>query len=192
MHPVEAFLRDVDAAWVESGRRIRLPLIGSAALVLQTAYNRGTKDSDILETAEVAAVRQALLAIGGHGTRLHEKHRIYLEVVGSAVPFLPPDPVWVRLDLGLRHFDIELLNVTDVVVTKLKRFHADDRDDVQAMVESDHVEHRALVARVREVVERLWFDARSDQLPRFVGNLHTVERDWFGVPETHIDLPEER
>jgi hypothetical protein len=38
-------------------------------------------------------------------------------------------------------------------------------------------------------VERIWHDARADDLPRIVRNLHRVERDMFDVPETDIELP---
>ncbi|MCA9488625.1 MAG: hypothetical protein KC621_01840 [Myxococcales bacterium] len=191
MHPIDEFLRDLDAAWTPGDRRIPLPLFGSAALFLQTDYARGTKDGDILETQEVAAVRERLLALAGRDSALHRRHRIYLEVVGSGIPFLPPGAEWSPRDLGLSNFDLEVLSVTDVVVTKLKRFHGDDRADVRAMVEGGHVEHARLVRRVRDVVDWFRFDARADQLPRFVANFHTVERDYFGVAETLVELPDD-
>ena len=50
MQAVEAFLKDIDAAWPSAHAKIRLRIIGSTALMLQTSYERGTKDSDVLET----------------------------------------------------------------------------------------------------------------------------------------------
>jgi hypothetical protein len=64
MTPVESLLREIDVRWkLRAASKIPLRLIGSAALLLQTQYNRGTKDSDVLETAELTAeARDHLLA----------------------------------------------------------------------------------------------------------------------------------
>jgi hypothetical protein len=91
MKPVEAFFRELDARWtMPTATRIRLPIIGSAALLLQTDYDRGTKDSDVLPSPALdAEAQERLLSIGGRGTSLHERHRIYLEFVPNGLPFLP-------------------------------------------------------------------------------------------------------
>ena len=92
----------------------------------------------------------------------------------------------IDADGGL-HF--EVLDVVDVVVSKLKRFSASDADDVRAMTESGLVEHRRLIERFRSAVDVYGGDARADDLPKYVKNLHRVERDHLGVPETEIELP---
>ena len=52
MPALEAFFTDLDQAWTEPVEHpIALHLIGSTALMLPTSYQRGTKDSDVLETA---------------------------------------------------------------------------------------------------------------------------------------------
>ena len=89
----------------------------------------------------------------------------------------------------LKHLSIEVLDVVDVVVSKLKRFSASDADDVRAMTESGLVEHRQLIERFRSAVDVYGGDARADDLPKYVKNLHRVERDHLGVPETEIELP---
>jgi len=78
----------------------------------------------------------------------------------------------------------------DVVVSKLKRFHADDRQDIAAMIDKGLVQHPVLVERFRSAVDRFSHEARADKLPRYVRNLHQVERDQFDVPETPIYLPD--
>jgi hypothetical protein len=80
--------------------------------------------------------------------------------------------------------------VVDVVVSKLKRFHANDVSDVRAMVDAGRVDHARLVERFRLAVDVFSCDARADDLPRYVGNLHRVEREYFGVPESDIELPD--
>ena len=93
------------------------------------------------------------------------------------------------LNSALEHFDVQVLDVVDVVVSKLKRFHANDRADVSTMIERDLVDHALLVQRFEAAVD-VWKDgAGAEDLPRYVANLHVVERDSFLVPESEIDLP---
>jgi hypothetical protein len=75
-------------------------------------------------------------------------------------------------------------------VSKLKRFHANDRGDIAAMIERDLVPHDRLIERFRRAVDVFSGDARAEELPRYLRNLHQVERDMLGVAETDIDLPE--
>jgi hypothetical protein len=162
--------------------------------MLQTDYERGTKDSDVLETNDLtASVRKRLLDLAGAGTPLHEKHRLHIEIVPSGIPFLPQLALYhpvLPLNAALRHFDLEVLDVLDVVVAKLKRFHANDRDDIDAMVKKGLVPHERLVTRFRDAVDYYSGDARVVDLPKYVRNLHVVERDFLGVSETDIELPE--
>lgn len=142
MPPIHDFFRDLDGAWESSGTgRIRPPIIGAGAPLLQTSYQRLTKDSDVLQTAEI----------------------------GDAV----------------RH----RLEVVDVVVSKLKRFHANDRYDIAAMVDCELVPHALLLERFRSAVDAFSLDARAAELPQCVANLHLVERDFFGTDESEIELP---
>jgi hypothetical protein len=127
--PVRDFLREIDQHWVGTGDpKITLCVIGSAALMLQTGYERGTKDSDVLETASLTEdIKGRLLALAGKDTELHRRHNLYLDVVAQAIPFLPQVPLAHRiaeLNQGLQHFELEVLDVVDVVVSKLKRFNA--------------------------------------------------------------------
>ena len=137
-------------------------------------------------------MKSQLLALGGKGSSLHTRHRLYIDVVSNGLPFLPHAPVWhalSELNATLEHFDILVLDVVDVVVSKLKRFHANDRADISAMIERGLVEHARLVQRFEAAVD-IWKDgAGADDLPRYVANLHTLERDEFFVPESDIDLP---
>lgn len=48
MASISDFLEEIDRRWVAAAEvgKIRLRIIGSSALMLQTGYERGTKDSD--------------------------------------------------------------------------------------------------------------------------------------------------
>lgn len=195
MSALEDFFREIDARWgSDAPGRVRLRVIGCSALMLQTGYARGTKDSDVLETNALTGDIQArLLALAGRGTALSRRHGLYLDIVSRGLPFLPQIPLCHPLDElngRLERFDIEVLDVVDVVVSKLKRFHANDVSDVRAMVDAGRVDHARLVERFRLAVDVFSCDARADDLPRYVGNLHRVEREYFGVPESDIELPD--
>lgn len=194
MAAVDEFFQEMDARWGDAPpAKIRLRIIGSSALMLQTNYERGTKDSDVLETNDLTAnVKKRMLDLGGLGSDLHTRHRLYIDFVGNAVPFLPQVPLYhAKLDLNvrLRCFELEVLDVVDVVVAKLKRFHANDRSDIEAMVERDLVPHSVLVERFRAAADVFAYDARADDLSEYVSHLHVVERDLLGVDETEIELP---
>jgi hypothetical protein len=191
---LEAFFQDIDRGWRGSpAAKIPLRVLGSVALMLQTNYTRGTNDGDILETASVTGnTKNLLLAMAGRGTPLHTRHGIYLDIVASGVPFLPAGPRWLAqpaLNASLRNFEVEVLDIVDIVVSKLKRFHANDLSDVSAMIDRDLVPYDRLVSRFRSAVDVFSCDARAEDLPRYVKNLHRVERDMFGVPESDIELP---
>jgi hypothetical protein len=143
--PIERFLLDIDAHWPMRGSKIPLKVIGSTALMLQTAYLRGTKDSDVLGVDPViGAIADGLLAAAGKGTPLHRQHQVYLDVVVSGIPFLPHPAKWnpmESLNANLRSFEVQALDITDVVVSKLKRFHDNDKADIKAMIDRDLVDH---------------------------------------------------
>jgi hypothetical protein len=161
--------------------------------MLQADYERGTKDSDVLETSELAGrTGERLHRLAGKGSDLHKRWRMYLEIVASGLPFLPQSPTWrdvAELNAKLRHFSIAALDVVDVVVSKLKRFNANDVSDIEAMVERDLVPHDDLILRFRSAVESYSMDSRADDLPSYVANLNRIERDLFGLPPTEIELP---
>jgi hypothetical protein len=183
---------EIDTGWVPPPARVCLPIIGSVALMLQTSYRRGTNDGDVLETAALdTSIQSRLLELAGRDTRIHHRTRLYLDIVGNGIPFLPQQPIWHRATIldSLVHLDVVLLDVTDVVVSKLKRFIARDVDDIRAMVDRNTVPHATLVDRFRAAVDAWAMDARADDLPKLVKRLHQVERDLFDVPETPIELP---
>src|SRR5688572_7815947 len=169
MLSIEQFFADLDAAWTPPPDRLRLPIIGSIALMLQTSYERGTNDGDVLETAALDIdIKARLLALAGPGTDIHRRNRLYLDIVLNGIPFLPQQPEWQpasALD-HLVHFEVVVLDATDVVVSKLKRFIARDVEDLGAMIDRDVVSHRLLVERFRSAVDAWSMDARADDLPK--------------------------
>ena len=192
MSAFEEFFRELDGRWPPTGR-ISLRIIGCSALTLQADYDRGTKDSDVLETAELTSeTKNRLLGLAGRGTDLHDRHRLYIDIVSEGIPFLPQGPNWhplTELNASLRHFDLLALDIVDVVVSKLKRFSANDLSDIAAMVDRGLVPHDMLISRFRAAIALFEMDARANLLSGYVKNLHQVERDLMDLCETEIELP---
>jgi len=93
-------------------------------------------------------------------------------------------------DLPLKNFSIKVLDVVDVVLSKLTRFNRQDADDIREMVERDLVDHGRLVARFNAAADWFSIDARVSQLPRYLKNLRTIEHDFLDVQPSDIELPE--
>lgn len=195
MSDVERFLRDIDARWrVAQDAPIALHILGASALGLQTNHLRGTKDSDILETADITnQVRDALLSLAGPQTELHRKHRMYIELVPQGLPFLPRRPTWndiPQINQALVHFQVHALDVIDVVVSKIFRFNPDDQSDINAMINAELVPHARLIERFRDAFDGFLYDSRVQQLRACVTNLHAVERDAYGTAATEFQIPD--
>ena len=192
MNRVETFLTVVDEAWnPPAPGKTTLRIIGASALSLQSAYDRGSRDADVIETADLSKeVKNSLLKLAGPGTPLATRTSLYIQFVAPAIPFLPQKPLFHAVPslAWLQHLSVEVLDATDVAVSKLKPFRPRDIADIKAMAESGKVEAQRLLARFRAAVDWYSLDARAEEdLPRLQRNLNTVQRDIFDVPETPFD-----
>jgi hypothetical protein len=189
---VRDFLIEIDSLWLDRrAERLPLEIIGSGALMLQVDYERPTKDSDILETRELTSdVKAQLVALAGKDTPLHKRRRLYVDIVGNGIPFRRQCAQWIAVaDLNARLgcFHVSVLGIVDVVVSKLARFIRNDVADIEAMVSRNLVPHEQMVGVFRDAM--VFCEDRADRFPGYVDNLHTVERDIFGVDESEIELP---
>jgi len=190
---IHRFLTEIDEKWKPVGSEpIRLRIIGSAALMLQTEYERGTKDSDILEAAEITpAIREQLLALAGPKAPLFVKYRMYIEVVTRAILFWPQAPLFQAVpDLPLKNFTVEVLDLTDVAVSKLKRFNQNDAADIAALASKQLLDHQKLVTRFKAAIDFHSTSGFAEDFPKYIANLNRVERDNLGVKESSIELPD--
>jgi hypothetical protein len=196
MTPFETFLQNLDRLYARQKptgtAKVGLRILGSVALMIQADYVRGTKDGDVLETASInQAIKQELLGLGGKGTALANQHGLYLDIVNSGILFIPQAPVYhplTDLSAALSCFDVEVMDITDACVTKLKRFSGNDQADIEAMVRLGKLDHARFLDRFRSAIDHCRGQAFSDDYPKIVDRLHQAERDIFLLPETHIDL----
>ncbi len=190
---IKEFLAEIDARWKPiGGEPITLQVIGSAALMLQTSYRRGTKDGDVLESRDgPAALEEQLLSLAGPKTVLHDQFRVYIDIVNRTILFLPQQPVFHPLPgLSLKNFRVEVLDVVDVALSKLKRYNNDDANDIRAMADRDLIGRDRLVDRFKAAADWFSLDARYPEVPGYLRNLNKVERDILGLAPTVIELPD--
>jgi hypothetical protein len=150
-----------------------------------------TNDSDVIETAQFTApIKAKLEGLAGKNSALFNRYRLYLDIVNSAIPFILPRAAYrpvPGMD-GLKNFSVQVLDVLDVAVSKLARFKASDVADIRAVVERGLISHGAFVGRFKEVLVAHCMDARREDFPKYLRNFNTIERDFFHVKETAIDL----
>jgi hypothetical protein len=190
---ISEFFLEIDAMWtMSSATRQPLMVLGAGALMMQVDYERPTKDGDILETQALPrATQQALLALAGRMSALHTRRGLYLEIVPNGLPFLPQQPRWnplPELNAKLTHFELSVLDVVDVVVSKLARFDANDVSDIDAMIGRGLVPHDQLLQRFNAALDFVQ-DAQTEKFGSYATNLNTVERDMLNVDESEIELP---
>lgn len=191
MNVFNDFLIDIDSEWnVSEKPKIKLHILGSAALFMQTDYERGTKDGDVFRTKEIDGdVGTRLLQIAGEGTSLAKRHRFYLDLVSTSLPLLPTEPLWHEHDLELNGFVVLVLDVVDVVLSKLRRFNVHDQDDIQAMANGGHIDHARMVTGFRQIIDCYGFDARGQDLQVMVERFNEIEEEWLYNTPTHFELP---
>ena len=193
MARIRQFLAELDARWKPVGAEpFTLQIIGSAALMLQCDYDRGTKDGDILESKDLSpAVKSQLLFLAEKGSGLHKELRIHVDIVRSAILFLPQKPEFHPVpDLRLKNFSIEALDPVDVALSKLKRFSQSDRNDIRALADRGRLDQKRLLARFEAAIDMFSTDARADEFPLYIKNLHFVEREILGVEPSPVELPD--
>ena len=134
------FLQAIDAELVEharEGERVDLYLIGRSALILRYGLNIGTKDVDIVQV-HGSALEIKAVELFGKGTRNAGRWGFYLEPVPQGLPPIP-GTYWRRSEPipgDWRVLRPMQPDPHDLAVTKLKRFHAKDREDLQILCDS--------------------------------------------------------
>lgn len=191
---IKDFFLEIDKRWKPTAcEPVALHIIGSAALLLQMDYNRGTKDADVLEVEELPKnVSKQLKDLAGKSSQLAQRHHLYVDLVAAGIPFLPQSPLFHPLDTlndRIKSFRILVLDPLDVVISKLKTFRPTDLDDIRAVVDDNLLDPKKLVERFQSAKEQWLMDARAHELKQYIENLHTIQRDYLHVDETPIDLP---
>lgn len=125
--PWVSFLRALDGALDNA---VELHCIGGFVIAMHFGLSRATSDIDIL-----AAVPHEQLAklqrLGGQGSELHRRFKVYLQPVTVASYPEDYESRLVRMwpGLKLKHFRLYALEAHDLALTKLERNSDVDRQD---------------------------------------------------------------
>jgi hypothetical protein len=132
-----------------AGQKLDLCLIGRSALIVRFGLDLATRDVDIIQDPG-SALQAMALDLFGKGTRNAERLGFYLEVVPQGLPPIPGGYIHRSVDIPgpwkvLRPKQPE---PHDLAVTKLKRFHPKDREDLRILCDSGELDAGRLKQRL--------------------------------------------
>lgn len=172
--PWDAFLQDLDAALPEP---VHLECLGGFVVTQFYGFARETNDVDFL-SAEPSRQSALLRDLAGESRPLHRRHGVYLQRVTNLYAF--PDSYEDRLIEmfpgaypRLRLFALE---AHDLVLTKLERHNARDREDALYLYSRGLISPATLQSRYDTEMRpyyganvdhhdrtlRIWLEAMSD------------------------------
>ena len=162
---IRAFLLTIDSELTKeahAGETLPLYLLGSSALILAYNFQLMTKDVDVVHDHASRLLKIVEERFGKNGSQ--GVNLLYIETVSSGLPPLPSGYQQRCVDLlgDWKVIRPKLPEAHDLIVTKLKRFHAGDRRDIRLLCEMGKIVQTTL----RE---------------RFLGAYQWVEED---LPET--------
>lgn len=126
--PWFSFFREIDEQLIEP---IKLECLGGFVITQIHGLARTTVDVDIISVSP-KIMSLNLLEIAGEGSRLHQKHKIYFDLVGIAQL---PENYFERLTEiypnVFKFLQLFALDPYDVALAKIERNIQRDRDDVK-------------------------------------------------------------
>lgn len=145
--PWHSFLTELDDALSES---VELHCIGGFVITLLYGLPRSTGDVDILLISP--ATQQAkLLEKAGKGSKLHAKHRIYLDFVTIVdAPYNYDERVTEMFPRVYQHLKLMALDPYDLALTKLSRNIERDREDVKYLARKAPLDLKVLKERYEQ------------------------------------------
>ena len=173
---IRKFLAAIDdelAGHAGDGETVDLYLLGRSALILGYGLGLSTKDVDVVDVDGSRLLGLAVDLFGKNGPR-RALHGFYLETVSSGLPPLPigyqkrcvavPGPWKVIRPMRPEPHDL--------IVTKLRRFHPRDREDVQFLCDTGKIEADTL--RERFNLAHAFSDRDDPHVVAAGANLDTV------------------
>lgn len=126
--PWKSFFTEIDESLEEE---VELHCLGGFVITMLYGLDRPTADVDVLPTGS-NAVTESLIGLAGQGSKLHAKHKVYLQVVGVAqVPDNYEDRLTEMFPGSFNHLRLFALDPYDLALSKLERNTQRDRDDVK-------------------------------------------------------------
>ncbi len=170
------FLKAIDLELTRhaaEGEMLDFYLIGRSALILRFGLDLATIDVDIVSVHGSELERKAI-ELFGKGTANARRLGLYLEPVPQGLPPIPGGYFRQSTDIPGQWQVIRPRQPEphDLAVTKLKRFHAKDRQDLQILCDSGEL-HPDLLRKALESAFA-WSDKDDPDRERASGNLERV------------------
>ena len=138
------YLRELDSRMSVPAE---LHCLGGFVVTVVYGVARDTGDLDVL-TVVPGEQHNVLLALGGLGSQISKKHRLYLEIVGVAdYPENYEDrlvPLWYGL---FNKLSLQALEIHDVALAKLTRNNSKDLFDIKQLAQQGYLEAEILRER---------------------------------------------
>jgi hypothetical protein len=151
------FLRDLDR---DLERPVALHCLGGFVMTMLYGLTRPTADIDVL----VVRPPMDLNKLGGIGSALHKKHRVYVQLVTvlEAYPEEYEERLTEMFPGALRNLRLFALDPYDLALTKLRRNSQRDREDILSLAHAVPLDIGTLRARYQEMRPCLGNPERED------------------------------
>jgi hypothetical protein len=176
------YLAVLDRRLIDTGKSTRLYLSGGAAVVLAYGSTERTKDVDAF-VAERNEVLDELQAWAGKNTVIAKREGYFFEVVPPIYPLAPGmfDRALPIEGLTLQAITPFAIELHDIIITKLGRYHAKDRSDIELLTRIPGFRHERLTelyALARDDMTSCW----PDKLEKTDRNFNLVRTVILGLP----------
>ncbi len=166
-----AYLGVLDGHLVAMGRTTSLYLSGGAAVVLAYGSTDRTKDVDAF-VAQRNEVLEELQAWAGRNSAVAKREGYFFELVPPIYPMAPGmfDRAIPIEGLKLRAIKPFALELHDIIITKLGRYHSKDRSDIELLTRIPNFSAEklaALYALARDDLKMYWPDKLEATDQRF-------------------------
>ncbi len=177
-----AYLKVLDDHVWGMARSTPLYLSGGAAVVLAYGSTERTKDVDAF-VDERNEILDELQAWAGKNTAVAKREGYFFEVVPPVYPVAPgmfSRAISIQ-GLNLQAITPYVIELHDIIVTKLGRYHAKDRADIELLTRIPDFRQEQLLAlyeTARDELKLYW----PDKLEATDRNFNLMRADLLGLP----------
>jgi hypothetical protein len=176
------YLAVLDRRLVDTGKSTSLYLSGGAAVVLAYGSTERTKDVDAF-VSQRNQVLDELQAWAGKNTAVAKREGYFFEVVPPIYPLAPGmfDRALPIEGLNLQAITPFAIELHDIIITKLGRYHAKDRFDIELLTRIPGFRHERLTklyTLARDEMKTYW----PDKLEKTDRNFNLVRTVILGLP----------
>lgn len=157
---------------------------GGAAILL--AYEGQLRTDDVDLIGEKTGLLKRLSEEAGKGSDLHRATDYYLDIVPPGL--FPQEWGWrsrtKRLELpALEHIELRILELHDLILSKLKRFAGKDQEDIRGLCEREEFEIETLRSRYSQARLRYDYDERE----KLDANFRFIEIEFLTLEPSDFD-----